>query len=229
MPDQRRYVAINPEDHSLSVEREAIPSPSPGELLIKVSAAGLNRADLLQRRGLYPPPPDASPVMGLEVAGEVIAVGSDAGAWQPGDRVCALLAGGGYAERVTADAGSVFPIPEGMDAEYVKTNGGWYTVETHNTLVSEIGVDERRRARRAAGCPPQPFQAGPRRHGPDHRRRPCSHRRSYRPGPPHCAAQPRRRRRAFQRLLPRQGQHRRNRKRDPVFRPVRRTAGVPRC
>lgn len=92
---QRRYVSIDPEDHSLSVKEDAAPSPGSGEVLIKVSAAGLNRADLLQRIGHYPPPDDASPIMGLEVAGKVVAVGHDVGDWNVGDTVCALTHGGG--------------------------------------------------------------------------------------------------------------------------------------
>ncbi len=109
----RRYVAIDPQDNSLSVERGPVPAAGAGELLIKVSAAGLNRADLLQRRGLYPPPPDASPILGLEVAGEVLAVGADAGDWQVGDGVCALTHGGGYADYAVAPAGQSMPIPAG--------------------------------------------------------------------------------------------------------------------
>lgn len=109
--DPRRYVAINPEDHSLSIEREPIPSPQPGEVLIKVSAAGLNRADLLQRQGLYPPPADASPIMGLEVAGEVLAVGAEVDNWQVGDDVCALTHGGGYADYTVAPVTQCLPIP----------------------------------------------------------------------------------------------------------------------
>jgi putative PIG3 family NAD(P)H quinone oxidoreductase len=109
---QRRYVAINPEDQSLSIERDAVPSPAPGELLIRVQAAGINRADLLQRKGLYPPPPDASPILGLEVAGEVIAVGQGVAAWQAGDPVCALTHGGGYADHAVAPVGQCFPVPE---------------------------------------------------------------------------------------------------------------------
>jgi putative PIG3 family NAD(P)H quinone oxidoreductase len=111
---QRRYVAIDPEDKSLSIAREPIPSPAAGELLIKVSAAGINRADLLQRRGLYPPPPDASPIMGLEVAGEVLEVGADVDGWQVGDKVCALTHGGGYADYTVAPVGQSFPIPDGL-------------------------------------------------------------------------------------------------------------------
>jgi putative PIG3 family NAD(P)H quinone oxidoreductase len=110
----RRYVATDPEDHSLSIQREPLPAPGAGELLIKVGAAGLNRADLLQRRGLYPPPPDASPIMGLEVAGEVLATGSGVSGWQPGDPVCALTHGGGYADYAVAPAGQSLPIPTGF-------------------------------------------------------------------------------------------------------------------
>jgi putative PIG3 family NAD(P)H quinone oxidoreductase len=109
---QRRYVAINPEDQSLSIEYDDAPSPAPGELLIRVQAAGINRADLLQRKGLYPPPPDASPILGLEVAGEVIAVGEGVAGWQVGDQVCALTHGGGYADHAVAPVGQCFPVPE---------------------------------------------------------------------------------------------------------------------
>jgi len=110
-PQQRRYVAVNKDDHSLSIEHDALPSLKADELLIKVSAAGLNRADLLQRRGLYPPPADASPIMGLEVAGEVLAVGSAAKHWQTGDKVCALTHGGGYADYTVAPVSQCLPMP----------------------------------------------------------------------------------------------------------------------
>lgn len=109
--EQRRYVAINPDDQGLTIEREPIPSPKPGEVLIKVSAAGLNRADLLQRKGLYPPPADASPIMGLEVAGEVVAAGPGVDNWQVGDRLCALTHGGGYADYTVAPVTQCLPIP----------------------------------------------------------------------------------------------------------------------
>lgn len=89
--------------------------PGPGEVLIEVAAAGVNRADLLQRQGHYPPPAGASEVPGLECSGTVAAVGEDVTAWQVGDRVCALLSGGGYAERVVVDAGLVLPVPGGVD------------------------------------------------------------------------------------------------------------------
>ena len=94
-----------------------VPDPTVGDndVLIDVKAAGLNRADLMQRAGLYPPPPGASEILGLEVAGIVSAIGSAVTEWSVGDRVCALLGGGGYAELAVADAGSVFAVPGGMD------------------------------------------------------------------------------------------------------------------
>lgn len=89
-----------------------------GELLVRVRASAVNRADLLQRRGLYPPPPGASPILGLEVAGEVLEVGPECGpTWQPGQRVMALLAGGGYAEKVAIPAALAMPIPENLSFE----------------------------------------------------------------------------------------------------------------
>ncbi|KAA1189639.1 NAD(P)H-quinone oxidoreductase [Pseudohalioglobus sediminis] len=114
---QRRYVAINAEDQSLSIARDDCPAPGPGELLIKVAAAGLNRADLLQRQGLYPPPADASPIMGLEVAGTVIAMGADVSGWQTGDAVCALTHGGGYADHAVAPASQALPISDSIGVE----------------------------------------------------------------------------------------------------------------
>ncbi|QIS17104.1 NAD(P)H-quinone oxidoreductase [Nocardia terpenica] len=91
------------------------PAPGPGEVAIDVVAAGVNRADLLQRQGFYPPPPGASEILGLECSGVIAAVGPGVTEWQPGDRVCALLSGGGYAERVVAPEGQVLPVPEGLD------------------------------------------------------------------------------------------------------------------
>ena len=94
------------------------PEVTENDILIEVKAAGLNRADLIQREGRYPPPPGASPIMGLEVAGIVKEVGSSVSRWTPGDRVCALLAGGGYAEFAAVDSGSVLPVPDGMSFEH---------------------------------------------------------------------------------------------------------------
>jgi putative PIG3 family NAD(P)H quinone oxidoreductase len=93
----------------------ADPRPGPGQVLIEVAAAGVNRADVLQREGRYPPPPGAPQTLGLEVSGVVAAVGEGVGGWRPGDRVAALLDGGGYAELALAPAGQVLPVPEGLD------------------------------------------------------------------------------------------------------------------
>jgi len=90
----------------------SVPSPRTGEILIRVRAAGVNRPDLLQRAGNYPPPPGAPDTLGLEVAGEVVLA---AGRWHEGDKVCALLGGGGYAEYATVDARHALPIPKGLD------------------------------------------------------------------------------------------------------------------
>jgi len=92
----------------------ADPTVGLSDVLIDVKAAGLNRADLAQRAGAYPPPPGASETLGLEAAGIVTAVGADVTAWTVGDRVCALLTGGGYAALATADEGCMFPIPSDM-------------------------------------------------------------------------------------------------------------------
>jgi putative PIG3 family NAD(P)H quinone oxidoreductase len=91
--------------------------PDRGEVLVKVSAAGVNRADLLQAAGYYPPPPGASELLGMEVSGVVAAVGDDVSGWAPGQGVCALLAGGGYAEYVAVPAGQLLPIPGGVDLQ----------------------------------------------------------------------------------------------------------------
>jgi putative PIG3 family NAD(P)H quinone oxidoreductase len=90
------------------------PLPRPGEVLIEVEYAGVNRPDVLQRAGGYPPPPDASPILGLEVAGRVVACGEGVTAWRPGDTVCALTPGGGYAEYCTTPAGYCLPLPAGL-------------------------------------------------------------------------------------------------------------------
>ncbi|MAN65137.1 NAD(P)H-quinone oxidoreductase [uncultured Hyphomonas sp.] len=91
------------------------PDLKPGEVLVKVAASGLNRADLVQRRGAYPPPPGASPIMGLEISGTVVATSDSANRFKLGDRVAGLLAGGGYAEFAAVDEGSLFPVPDDMD------------------------------------------------------------------------------------------------------------------
>ncbi len=91
------------------------PVPGPGEVVIDVAASGVNRADLMQRQGFYPPPPGAPPYPGLECSGRVRAVGAAVTGWRPGDQVCALLAGGGYAEQVAVPAGQLLPVPDSVD------------------------------------------------------------------------------------------------------------------
>ncbi|MBO0851833.1 MAG: alcohol dehydrogenase catalytic domain-containing protein, partial [Pseudonocardia sp.] len=90
------------------------PVPGPGEVLIEVAASAVNRADLLQRQGYYPPPPGASEIIGLECAGRIVDVGSGVSNWQAGDEVCALLSGGGYAQLVAVPAGHLLPLPAGV-------------------------------------------------------------------------------------------------------------------
>ncbi len=100
---------------ALRIAERPDPRPGPGQIRIRVRAAGVNRPDLLQREGRYPPPPGASDIPGLEVAGEVDQVGPGVDRWRAGDRVCALLAGGGYAEYAVVDALHALPVPDGLD------------------------------------------------------------------------------------------------------------------
>jgi putative PIG3 family NAD(P)H quinone oxidoreductase len=100
----------------LQVVRAALPQPARHEVLIRVQAAGVNRPDVLQRLGRYPVPPEASPIIGLEVAGEIAALGPDAQGFAVGDRVCALTNGGGYAQYCRVPQGQVLPWPRGYDA-----------------------------------------------------------------------------------------------------------------
>jgi putative PIG3 family NAD(P)H quinone oxidoreductase len=98
----------------LKVTEVPDPLPGPGEVLIDIVAAGVNRADLMQRQGLYPPPPGAPPYLGLECSGRVAALGEGTAGWNLGDEVCALLGGGGYAEKVAVPAGQLLPVPSGV-------------------------------------------------------------------------------------------------------------------
>lgn len=98
----------------LRLTRRPIPSPAAGDVVIKVAYAGVNRPDALQRAGLYAPPPTASDLPGLEAAGEIVAIGDGVSDWSPGDKVCALLPGGGYAEYVATPAAHCLPVPDGM-------------------------------------------------------------------------------------------------------------------
>ncbi len=96
-------------------ETRPTPAPGPGEIVVAVRAAGVNRPDALQRAGAYPPPEDASDLPGLEVAGEVAGVGEGVARWRPGDRVCALTPGGGYAGFARVHASNALPVPDGLD------------------------------------------------------------------------------------------------------------------
>lgn len=101
-------------DHSLIWRETETPRPGPGEVLIEVAACGINRADLAQRAGQYPPPPGASTILGMECAGHIIGLGEGVSSWKLGEEVCALLAGGGYAEYAVADARHCLPVPAGL-------------------------------------------------------------------------------------------------------------------
>ena len=113
MSEMMRAIIIE-EDKTLTLDEAARPETKPGEVLIKVAACGINRADTMQRKGFYPPPPGASEILGLECVGRVAGIGVDVTRWAEGDRVCALLAGGGYADYVAVDEGSVLPVPDSM-------------------------------------------------------------------------------------------------------------------
>lgn len=102
------------DENALKLAEVPEPSIKPDEILIRVHAAGVNRADLLQRQGFYPPPPGASEIIGMEVAGEVVAVGDSAKGWKVGDRAMALIPGGGYAEKAVAHYGSAMKIPAAL-------------------------------------------------------------------------------------------------------------------
>jgi putative PIG3 family NAD(P)H quinone oxidoreductase len=99
----------------LTVEERPDPEPGPGEVVLDVAAAGLNRADLLQRQGFYPPPSGASDILGMECSGTVSAVGADVTGWGVGDVGCALLSAGAYATKVALPAGQLMPVPDGVD------------------------------------------------------------------------------------------------------------------
>lgn len=103
------------DEHVLTLSELPDPTPAAGEVLVEVAAAGVNNADLQQRQGHYPPPPGASDVLGLEVSGTIRALGADVTGWAVGDRVCALLAGGGYASLAVVPASQLLPVPDGLD------------------------------------------------------------------------------------------------------------------
>jgi NADPH2:quinone reductase len=118
LPQTMTYIHANGagDPEVLGLATGPVPEPKPDEVLIRVQAAGVNRPDVAQRQGSYPPPPGASPILGLEVAGEVVAVGHEVTTLSVGDRVCALTNGGGYAEYCTTPASQCLPWPAGYDA-----------------------------------------------------------------------------------------------------------------
>lgn len=135
--------AIEVTDTKLSVASKDIPPVKDDEVLIKVHAAGVNRADVLQRRGLYPPPPGASDILGLEVSGQVEHLGKEVTQFQINDDVCALLEGGGYAEYVAVPASQVLPVPDGLD--YVQAAAlpeAFFTVWHHVFMVGGLEKGE---------------------------------------------------------------------------------------
>ncbi|HKA69828.1 MAG TPA: NAD(P)H-quinone oxidoreductase [Actinomycetes bacterium] len=112
----KAIVVTKPGDPAV-LQWQDVPDPQPGpeDVLIEIVAAGVNRADLLQRQGSYDPPPGSPPYLGLECSGRIVSVGESVTGWSVGDSVCALISGGGYAERVAAPGGQVLPVPEGLD------------------------------------------------------------------------------------------------------------------
>lgn len=140
-PDRMTAVAIRGGKgpaSALHTIKVPMPQPGPGQVLIHVRAAGVNRPDIVQRNGSYPPPPGAPDTLGLEVAGEVAAVGEGVERWRIGDRVCALLGGGGYAAYAVTDARHALPIPAGYD--WVQAAALPETAFTVFSNVFEIGA-----------------------------------------------------------------------------------------
>lgn len=134
IPSEMNYVDL-PEfggPEVLVPERGPVPRPGPGEVLVKVQAAGVNRPDVMQRQGGYNPPPGASPIPGLEIAGTIVEVAPEVAGWKAGDEVCALVSGGGYAEYCVASAPLCLPVPKGLTmVEAAGLPETYYTVWTN--------------------------------------------------------------------------------------------------
>ena len=124
-------------DYRLVLTKRPQPQPGPEEVLIAVEGAGLNNADLLQARGLYPPPAGTPDIPGMEVSGTIVQMGTAVSGWRVGDKVCALLSGGGYAEFAAADAGCLLPVPQ--DVEMVEASGLPEAVFTAWTNIVDSG------------------------------------------------------------------------------------------
>lgn len=127
----------------LKPEERPVPKPGPGQILIEVEAAGVNRPDVAQRLGRYPPPPGASDLPGLEVAGTVAAAGEGVTRWKQGDKVCALCHGGGYAEYVVVNAGHALPVPQGFSmVEAAGIPETFFTVWVNGFMTAGLKKDE---------------------------------------------------------------------------------------
>lgn len=144
-PRSMHAIAVEgPKGERLSWLQTELPTPSSEQVLVRVHATAVNRADLLQRRGLYPPPQGASPILGLEAAGVVIAVGDEVPNWRPGDRVCVLLEGGGYASHVACDASMLLPIPGELSFEEAAAlPEAIYTAFLNLVIEGDLAPDER--------------------------------------------------------------------------------------
>jgi len=141
-----RYVAVETPGlaQCMSLEDGAVPVPQAGEILIEVEYAGINRPDVLQRKGLYPPPIGGCPILGLEVAGRIAAIGGDVSAWKTGDHVVALVPGGGYAEYCVVPEGHVLPIPQGVSlAAAAGLPETWFTVWANLVGIANLKARER--------------------------------------------------------------------------------------
>jgi len=124
---------------ALRLAERPIPTPGPGEVLLRVQAAGVNRPDLLQREGLYPPPPGAPDILGLEVAGEVAVPGDGVTGWQVGDRAWGLVGGGGLADRVAVHASCVTPVPSHLDAREIAAVPEVF-ITAHDAVATQAGL-----------------------------------------------------------------------------------------
>ncbi|HEX4078650.1 MAG TPA: NAD(P)H-quinone oxidoreductase [Rhizomicrobium sp.] len=146
MPNNMRAIRVeNPgPEYRLVLDETVRPVPGSGEVLIRVAAAGVNRADLLQAAGRYPPPPDASPILGMEVAGDIIECGEQVRECRVGDSVCALLPGGGYAEFCVAPATSVLPVPNRVAVKHAAAlPEAYFTVWTNLMDSARLASGER--------------------------------------------------------------------------------------
>jgi len=150
LPDHMTVVAIREPGGPdvLTAERRPLPKPGAGEILIKVAAAGVNRPDVMQRMGLYPPPPGATEIPGLEIAGEVVERGADVTRWNIGDLVMALVIGGGYAEYCLAHESHALPVPSGLSLTEAAAIPETYFTVWYNLFERARGGRNRAHSRR---------------------------------------------------------------------------------